>query len=84
MLYISQVYFSRFLTDQTMKTKYDKYTLQAFRNFFSRKNTPEKFWVDKGTENVGSVKNFARRRTLKITQQRVRQKLHLQRKQFSL
>ena len=42
--------FSRFVRVQTMKTKYAKDTLQAFKKLISRKNTPEKLWVDKRTE----------------------------------
>ena len=61
--------FSRFVRVQTMKTKYAKDTLQAFRKMISRKNTPEKLWVDKGTEYGELLKNFARRKTLKFTQQ---------------
>ena len=47
--------FSRFVRAQTIKTKYAKDTLQAFRKMISRKNTPEKFWVDKGTEYGGTL-----------------------------
>ena len=50
--------FSRFVRVQTMKTKYAKDTLQAFRKMISRKNTPEKLWVDKGTEYGGTFKKF--------------------------
>ena len=34
-----------------MEIKIAEYTLQAFKKVFSKKNTPEKLWVDKGTEN---------------------------------
>ena len=34
--------FLRFVRVQTIKTKYAKDTLQAFRKMISRKNTPEK------------------------------------------
>ena len=37
--------FSRSVRIQTMKTKFAKDTLQAFRNRISRKNTPEKLWL---------------------------------------
>ena len=56
----------------------------SFHKLFSLKNTPEKVWVDKGTEYGGVFKKIARRKTLKFTQQRVKQKLHLQREQFIL
>ena len=35
--------FSRFFRVQTMKTKYAKVTLQAFRKMIYRTNTPENF-----------------------------------------
>ena len=46
--------FLRFVRTQIRKTKYAKDTLQAFRKMISRKNTPEKIWVDKGTEYGGT------------------------------
>ena len=46
--------------------------------------TPEKFWVDEGTEYGETFQKFARRKTLKFTQQWVKQKLPLQREQLSL
>ena len=52
--------FSRFVRVQTMKKKYTKGTLQAFRKLISRKNTPEKPWVDKGTEYGGTFKIFCK------------------------
>ena len=61
--------FSRFVRVQRMKTKFAIDTLQAFKKMVSRKNTPEKFWVDKRTDYGGTFKNFARKKTLKITQQ---------------
>ena len=60
--------FSRFVRVQTMKTKYAKDTLQAFKKMISQKNTPEKLWVDKGTEYGGIFKNFCKEKTLKFTQ----------------
>ena len=44
--------FSRFVRVQTLKTKYAKDTLQAFKKMISRKKTPGKHWVDK-RQNVG-------------------------------
>ena len=61
--------FSRFVGVQRMKTKYAKDTLQAFRKMICRKKTPEKLWVDIGTEHGELLKNFAWRKTLKFTQQ---------------
>ena len=40
-----------------MKIKYAKDTLKAFREMISQKTTPEKLWVDKGTEYGGIFKN---------------------------
>ena len=59
--------FSRFVRVQTMKTKYAKDALQAFKKMISQKNTPEKLWVDKGTECGGFSKHFARKKALKFT-----------------
>ena len=50
--------FSRFVRVQTMKTKYAKATLQAFKKSISRKKTPEKLSVDKGTEYGGTFKKL--------------------------
>ena len=61
--------FLRFVRVQTMKTKYAKDTFQAFKKFFTRKNTPEKLWVDKGTEYGGTFKKFCKDKTLKFTRQ---------------
>ena len=43
-----------------MKTKYAKDTLQAFKKLISRKNTPEKLWVEKNMMELS--KNFARKK----------------------
>ena len=48
--------FSRFVSVQTMKTKY---ALKAFKKRFP-KNTPKKLWVDKGTEYGRTFKNVCR------------------------
>ena len=61
--------FSRFVRVQTMKNKYAKDTLQAFKKMISRKNTPEKLWVDEGTEYGGTFKKFCKEKTLKFTRQ---------------
>ena len=49
-----------------MKTKYVKDTLQAFRKKISRKNTPEKLWVDKGTEYGGTFKKFCKEKDIEV------------------
>ena len=54
--------FSRFFRIQIMESKYAKVILQALKKIISRTNTPEKFWVDKGTE-------ICTENTLKFTQQ---------------
>ena len=58
--------FLRFVRVQTMKTKYAKDTLQAFKKMISRKNTPEKLWVDKGTEYGGNFKKFCKKKSIEI------------------
>ena len=58
--------FSRFVRVQTMKTKYATDTLQAFRKKISRKNTPEKLWVDKGTEHGGTFKKFCKEKDIEV------------------
>ena len=61
--------FLRFFRVQTIKTKYAKDTSQAFRKMISRKNTPEKLWVDKRTEYGGFFKNILHEMILKFTLQ---------------
>ena len=61
--------FSKFVRVQTTKTKYAKNTLHAFRKMISRKNTPEIFGLIKEQSMGELLKNFARRKTLKFTQQ---------------
>ena len=49
-----------------MKTKNAKKTLQAFKKMISRKNTPEKLWVDKGTEYGGTCKIFCKEKNIEV------------------
>ena len=65
-LLVAVDFFSRFVRVQTMKTKYAKDTLQAFRKMISRKNTPEKLWVDKGTEYGGTFKKFCKEKDIVV------------------
>ena len=59
--------FSRFVRVQTMKTKYANDTLQAFKKMISqKKNTPEKLWVDKGTEYGGIFKKFCKEKSNEV------------------
>ena len=58
--------FSRFFRGQTMKTRYAKDTLQAFKKMISRKNTPKKLWVDKGTEYGGTFKKFGKEKNIEV------------------
>ena len=42
------------------------YTLQAFKKLISQKNTPEKLWVDKGTEYGGTFKKFCKEKSIEV------------------
>ena len=57
---------SRFVRVQTMKTKYAKDTLQAFKKMIFPKNTSEKLWVDKGTDVGGTFKNFCKEKSIEV------------------
>ena len=46
------------LSKSEKKTKFARETLQAFGKLISRQNTPEKLWVDKGTEHGEFFKNL--------------------------
>ena len=60
--------FWRFVRVQTMKTKYAKDTLQAFKKVISQKNIAKNLWVDKGTKNGGIFKkNFRGKKALNFT-----------------
>ena len=65
-LLVAVDFFSRFVIDQTMKTKYIKDTFQDLRKMISRKKTPEKFWVDKETEYGGTFKNFCKQTDIEV------------------
>ena len=67
-LLVAVVVFLRFFRVQTMKTKYAKDILQAFKKIISRKNTPEKNFGLIKEQNMGELsKNFARKKiTLKF------------------
>ena len=58
--------FPRFVRVQAMKTKSAKDTLKAFRKMISQKNTPEKLWVDKGTEYGGFFEIFCKDKDIEV------------------
>ena len=58
--------FWRLVRVQTLKTKYVKDILQAFKKTISQKITPEKLWVDKGTEYRGIFKKFCKEKNIEI------------------
>ena len=58
--------FLRFVRVQTMKTKYSKDILQAFKKIISQKITPEKLWADKGTEYREIFKKFCKEKNIEI------------------
>ena len=60
------MFFLRFVRVQTLKTEYAKETLQAFKKLISRKNTPEKLWVDKGTEYGGAFNKFCKEKRIEV------------------
>ena len=65
-LLVAVNFFSRFVRVQTMKTKYAKGTLQAFRKMISQKNTPAKIWVDKGTEYGGTFEELCKEKDIEV------------------
>ena len=73
------MFFLRIVRVQTMKTKYAKDTLQAFKKIISQKNTPEKLWVGKETEYGRIFKNFCKEKNNEIYSTMSETKLHLQR-----
>ena len=58
--------FWRFVRVQTRKIKYAKNNLQAFKKRISRKSTPEKPWVDKGTEYGGIFETFCKEKNVEL------------------
>ena len=58
--------FLRFFRVQTMKTKCGGDIKQAFKKMISRKITPEKLWVDKGTEFREIFKEFCKEKNIEI------------------
>ena len=50
--------FDRTVNAKGMKTKDSRETVQTFSSMITKKNRPEKIWVDKGTEFAGAFKKF--------------------------
>ena len=59
--------FSRFVRVQTMKTKYAKDALQAFKKIISQKTLLKSFGLMKERNMEELSKNFARKKALKFT-----------------
>ena len=57
-LLVRQDLFDRTVNAKGMKTKDSQETVKAFSSMITKKNRPEKIWVDKGTEFVGAFKKF--------------------------
>ena len=49
-----------------MKTKDSKETVRAFLSMITKKNRPEKIWVDKGTEIAGELKKLCKAEGIQI------------------
>ena len=57
-LLVRQDLFDRIVNAEGMKTKDSQETVNAFSSMFTKRNQPEKIWVDKGTEFAGAFKKF--------------------------
>ena len=57
-LLAGQNLFDRNVNAKGMKTKDAQETVKAFSSMITKRNRLKKVWVDKGTENVGTFKNF--------------------------
>ena len=57
-LVVRQDLFDRTVNARGMKTKDSQETVKAFSSMTTKKNRPEKVWVDKGTEFAGAFKMF--------------------------
>ena len=65
-LLVDVEFFLRLVRVQTMRTKYAKDLLQAFKKMISSKKTPETLWVDKGTEYRGIFKKFCKEKDIQV------------------
>ena len=57
-LLFRQDLFDRTVSAKGVKTKDSQETVKAFSSMITKKNQPEKIWVDKGTEFAGPFKKF--------------------------
>ena len=57
-LLVRQDLFDRTVNAKGMKTKDSQETVKAFSSMITKRNRPEKIWVDKGTEFAGAFKKF--------------------------
>ena len=55
---IRQDLFDRTVNARGMKTKDSQETVKAFSSMISKRNRPQKIWVDNGTEFAGAFKKF--------------------------
>ena len=51
---VRQDLFHRTVSAKGMKTKNSQETVKAFSSMITKRNRPEKIWVDKGTEFAGA------------------------------
>ena len=57
-LLVRQELFDRTVNAKGMKTKDFQETVKAFSSMITKRNRPEKIWVDKGTEFAGAFRKF--------------------------
>ena len=57
---VRQDLFDRTVDAKGMKTKDSKETVRSFLSMITKKNRPEKLWVDQGTEFAGEFKKLCK------------------------
>ena len=57
-LLVRQDLFDRTVNAKGMKTKHSQETVKTFSSKITKRNRPEKIWVDKGTEFAGAFKKL--------------------------
>ena len=65
-LLVRQDLFDRTVDAKGMKTKDSKETVRAFSTMITKKNRPNKIWVDKGTEFAGEFKKLCKAEGIQI------------------